>query len=85
MITTITDEVPLYMTYHHIDIVMDYLDEGLTEDDVAPANIGREAIDHVRTIRDLSEWKRRRRANHPPVDGCLTVNVRALRYQCAGT
>jgi len=58
MIKGITDESALGLSYAMIDIVLDGIDRGLTDEEMISAGVTREEISHVREMNRLSTWKR---------------------------
>lgn len=58
MLKGITDEAVLGLPYNKIDIVLDGIDRGLTDEEITSAGVTRDEISHVRDMNQLSAWKR---------------------------
>lgn len=58
MLKGITDEAVLGLPYDKIDIVLDGMYRGLTDEEMISAGVTREEIRHVRDMNQLSAWKR---------------------------
>jgi NAD+ synthase len=69
MIKGITDEFGIRMNYDRLDLVLDYLDRGLAEDEIIAKGITEKELYHVRELNRLSAWKRGTYHFIPPVDG----------------
>jgi NAD+ synthase len=69
MVKGITDEFALGKSYTKIDLVLDYLEGGLTMEDVAQAGCSEEDIHQIRELKLLSSWKRAISQTHLPIDG----------------
>ncbi len=76
MMRGITDEFALGMRYAKIDLVLDYLDGGLTKEDITEAGCNEEEIRWVRELNRMSQWKRGSHQIPPPVDGGLKGGLR---------
>jgi NH3-dependent NAD+ synthetase len=72
----ITDEFALGMRYAKIDLVLDYLDGGLTKKEITEAGCYEEEIYLVRELNRMSHWKREPHQIPPPVDGGLKGGLR---------
>lgn len=69
MMKGITDEFALGMSYAKIDLVLDYLEGGLTKEVITEAGCDEEKIQWVRELKRLSIWKRGTYPSQFPVDG----------------
>ena len=76
MIRGITDEYALGMSFYKLDIVLDFLEGGLPEEALSILGITPAEIDHVRTMHELSEWKRTPSNLLSPVDGGPRGDIR---------
>jgi NH3-dependent NAD+ synthetase len=65
----IMDEFALGMSYSHIDLILDFLENGVTKSDIMEAGIKEKEIRLVEKTVNLSAWKRTLRHHPPPVDG----------------
>lgn len=65
----LTDEFALGMSYSRIDIALDFLEGGMSEQEVVAAGVGKEDVHWVRELKRLSSWRRRSEHMPPPVDG----------------
>jgi NAD+ synthase len=72
----ITDEFALGMSYRKIDLALDYLDGGLTREEIAEAGFSEDEIQRVREMNRLSSWKRGTRPTDLPVDGSSRGGLR---------
>lgn len=69
MIRGITDEFAIGMCYSNTDIILDFLEGGLTDEHVSIAGITQKEIHQVQEMKCLSSWKRTSAGTQPPVDG----------------
>jgi NAD+ synthase len=76
MIKGITDEFALGMSYWKIDLALDYLDGGLTREEIVEAGCSEDEIQQVREMNRLSSWKRGMHPADPPVDGSSRGGLR---------
>jgi len=79
MMKGITDEFALGMSYGNIDLALDFLEGGLTAQEVAEAGVIKEQIDRVDEMKRLSAWKRSSSQLPPPVDGGPSGGLRLSR------
>ncbi len=76
MIHGITDEYALGMSFNKLDIALDYLEGGLPKEALTTIGITPAEMDHVRTMNELSSWKRNPSNLPPPVDGGPLGDIR---------
>ncbi|MEW6716241.1 MAG: NAD(+) synthase [Chloroflexota bacterium] len=76
MVKGITDEHGLGMCYEKIDLALDYLEGGLTEEELLQAGVTKAEVRVVEQLKQLSGWKREAGLKPPPVDGGPHGNVR---------
>jgi NAD+ synthase len=69
MMKGITDEFALGLTYRVIDLALDHLDGGITQEQLASNGVSRKDLNLVRKMNELSTWKRTVAYPPPPVDG----------------
>lgn len=69
MMKGITDEFALGMNYAKIDLILDYLDGGLTKEEITEAGCDEEEIHWVREMNRISRWKRGKHQIPAPIDG----------------
>lgn len=69
MMRGITDEFALGLSYSRIDLILDYLDGGLTKEMLLNTGFRDREIRLVGEMNRLSHWKRGSAHTHPPVDG----------------
>jgi NAD+ synthase len=58
MLKGITDESALGISYNILDIILNYIDHGMSDQEIASKDISKKDIFHVRTMNNLSVWKR---------------------------
>jgi NAD+ synthase len=76
MMRGISDEAALGMSYSKIDVGLDYLAGGLSEDVVRAAGVTEGELLRIREMKELSRWKRRRPTEPLPVDGGRSGGLR---------
>lgn len=76
MIKGITDEFGIGMNYSRLDLVLDYLDRCMAEDEIIAKGITKKELHHVRELHRLSAWKRGTYSFIPPVDGGSRGDIR---------
>jgi len=76
MMKGITDEFALGMSYSKIDVVLDYLEGGLSKESLVAMGITEEEVHRVDEMKRLSSWKRGRMLMPLPVDGGPTGELR---------
>ncbi|MGB5984804.1 MAG: NAD(+) synthase [Desulfobacterales bacterium] len=69
MMKGITDEFALGLPYRLIDLALDHLEGGITQEQLASHGVRRKDVERVRTMNALSAWKRSAHYPLPPVDG----------------
>lgn len=69
MANGLTDESAIWHQYAKIDLVMDYLDQGLDKDQIVARGIAKAELADIVEIMALSEWKRQSAALVPPITG----------------
>jgi NAD+ synthase len=72
----VTDEFGIDHDYRDVDIVIDGLDRGLSDDDIANLGISRKVIADIRELMRLSGWKRQSPHDLPPVSGRFGSEIR---------
>jgi NAD+ synthase len=81
MMRGITDEFAIGMRYHQLDLALDYLEGGITDQEIKKMGITMKTIKRVQELKRLSSWKRTPAGMPIPVDGGPTS---ALRLWQAG-
>jgi len=76
MMKGITDEFALGMRYGKIDLALDYLEGGLSEEDLRAVGVTPDKLDRVRKMKHLSSWKRSPGMLPAPVDGRIQGGLR---------
>ncbi|MFO8015288.1 MAG: NAD(+) synthase [Phycisphaerae bacterium] len=76
MMRGITDEVALGLDYGRIDLVLDGIDRGRSDEELLAEGLTQREIDLVREMHRLSEWKRNPDHPPPPVDGGIDGGFR---------
>jgi len=76
MMRGITDEFAIGMRYHQLDLALDYLEGGITDQDIKKMGITMKTIKQVQEMKRLSSWKRTPGGEPPPVDGGPTSTLR---------
>jgi NAD+ synthase len=76
MMKGLTDEFVLGINYSTIDVVLDGMDRGLSDEEMIACGIARKQISRVRELNRLSAWKRESKHAHPPVDGGTGGGIR---------
>lgn len=79
MMRGITDELSLGMDYAKVDLVLDYLEGGLTIEEITEAGCVEREIRAVREMKRLSDWKRGTRMTPLPVNGGPSGGLRIGR------
>lgn len=79
MMRGITDEYAIGMRYHQLDLALDYLEGGITDQDIKKMGITMKTIKRVQEMKRLSSWKRTPGEEPPPVDGGPTSTIRLSR------
>ena len=80
MIRGIVDEIALGIDYTSLDLILDGIDQGWSDEKITTFGVERRQIRHVRTIHRRSAWKRKPWTVRPPVDGRVAGGYR--RYDC---
>lgn len=81
MMRGITDEYAFGIHYQQLDMALDYLEGGITDQDIKKMGITMKTIKRVQEMKRLSSWKRTSAGEPTPVDGGPTS---ALRLWQAG-
>ncbi|MHC4665857.1 MAG: NAD(+) synthase [Planctomycetota bacterium] len=68
MMKGITDECALGINYNTLDIILDCIDRGVSDEEIVARGISRKDVRLVRTMNDLSRWKRERECATYPVN-----------------
>ena len=76
MIFGISDEFGIGHNYRRLDLILDLMEQKLTDDEIIEIGISKSELDDVREITNLSEWKRTSDHKVPPVQGGVGGNVR---------
>jgi NAD+ synthase len=76
MMRGITDEFGLGLSYSRIDLILDYLEGGLTKETLLSTGIRDREIRLVQDMNRLSSWKRGSAHVHAPVDGGIGGGLR---------
>lgn len=76
MMRGITDEFAIGTCYKKIDLILDGLDQNLTEEKIMRRGARGKEIKNVKKIHLLSAWKRTTKHDPPPADGSYKGNVR---------
>ena len=79
MMRGISDEFAIGMRYHQIDLALDYLEGGITDQNIKKMGISTKMIERVQEMKHLSSWKRSPGSESPPVDGGPTSTLRICR------
>jgi len=79
MMKGITDEFALGAEYSHIDAVLDFLEGGVTKEEIIGAGVTEKEIGLVEKMKRLSAWKRSIQHTLPPVDGGPSGGLRLAR------
>ena len=79
MMRGITDEYAIGMRYHQLDLALDYLEGGSTDQDIKKIGISMKTIKQVQEMKRLSSWKRTHGSEPSPVDGGPTSTLRISR------
>ncbi|MHC4501017.1 MAG: NAD(+) synthase, partial [Planctomycetota bacterium] len=67
MMKGITDECALGIDYNTLDTILDCIDQGVSDEEIVARGISRKDVRLVRTMNDLSRWKRERECATYPV------------------
>jgi NAD+ synthase len=76
MMRGITDEFAMGVSYSRIDMVLDGMDRGLSDEEMMDAGVSKKDISRVRDMNHLSTWKRDSQHDNPPVDGSTRGGLR---------
>jgi NAD+ synthase len=76
MILGITDEYAINMSYGTADLILDIIDRGSNDEDMASMGLDLNDVYRVREIVHLSTWKRASTHFPPPVDGTVAGGLR---------
>ena len=76
MMRGITDEFALGLSYSKIDLILDYLDGGLTKEMLLNEGLLDREIHLVGEMNRLSHWKRGTAHTHPHIDGGISGGLR---------
>lgn len=77
MMRGITDEFTMGISYSKIDIILDSMERGLSDEEMIAAGVTRKEISLVHEMNRLSVWKRESEHDQPPVDGGVSGGLRA--------
>lgn len=72
----ITDEFAIGIPYENVDLILDYMEGGLTFDDLQGKGIRSASISRVRAMQQFSFWKRGEERREFPIDGGPTGGLR---------
>ena len=72
----ITDEFGIGHNYRVIDIVVDCLDRGFSDEQIVSMGIDKAELEDIRELRRLSAWKRLSAHEPPPLNGSFGSPVR---------
>ncbi len=76
MMKGITDEFAIGMLYTRLDEILDYLDRGMSDDEIRRRGVLAQELRNVKDIHRLSAWKRESEHLLPPVDGGIGSALR---------
>lgn len=76
MMFGISDEFGIGHNYRRLDLILDLMEQKLTDDEIIEIGISKIELDDVRELTKLSEWKRTSDHEAPPVQGGIGGNVR---------
>jgi len=76
MMKGVTDEFAVGVLYERIDLILDGMERGLPDEEIAALGVPRDEIGRVRRIHRLSAWKRESPHETPPVDGGISGGLR---------
>jgi len=77
MLKGVTDEQQIGISYAVLDTILDCLESGLGDEEIAAATgATKKQITHVRSINRLSEWKRKSPHQPVPADGGIKGGLR---------
>ena len=84
MIKGITDEFSIGMKYRRLDEILNYIDCGMSDNDITDKGVSEKELRHVKDIHRLSRWKSESEHASPPVDGGInsifrTANIKYKR------
>jgi len=77
MLKGVTDEFAVGIPYARTDMVLDGMECGLSNEEMAARGVTRNEIEHVLKIHHLSKWKRESPHETPPVDGSVDGGLRS--------
>lgn len=77
MMRGVTDEFALGIRYATVDIILDGVDRGCSDEELIAAGAAEGEISLVRELHQHSAWKRESEHEDPPVDGTVRGTVRA--------
>jgi len=70
----VTDEAALAISYETLDIILDRMDHGMSDQEIVSKGISKKDLSLVRTMKDLSEWKRK--AESPDLPAIRNIQVK---------
>jgi NAD+ synthase len=76
MMKGITDEFAIGMQYERLDEILDYLEKGMSDEQLTNNGVSKKELKHVQDINRLSAWKRESEHVTPPVDGGVGSSIR---------
>jgi hypothetical protein len=79
MMSGVSDEYALGMSYGAIDLALDNLSAGVSREDLISAGVTEEEIRRVKEMKELSGWKRRSMTAPLPLDGSRSGGLRVGR------
>ncbi|WP_304543337.1 NAD(+) synthase [Sulfurimonas microaerophilic] len=78
MMFGINDEFGIGHNYRRLDVILNMIEQKLTDEEIIEAGISQTELDDVRELKRVSEWKRASEHKLPPVDGGIEGNVRLI-------
>ncbi len=78
MMFGINDEFGIGHNYRRLDVILNMIEQKLTDDEITEAGINQTELEDVRELKKVSEWKRASEHKLPPVDGGIGGNVRLI-------
>ncbi len=76
MIKGITNEFAIGISYDDLDIILDGMNRHLDDNQIIQLGPALQQIKNVRTMNQLSKWKRRSKHHRPPVGGTIKAGLR---------
>ena len=76
MMKGFTDEMGMGHKYGLVDIVMDYIDQELSDEEIVARGIDISELNDIRDLMRLSAWKRESAHEKPPADGRYGGDIR---------